>query len=39
LRRALQIFFLKEGLFRAFQFAGRIGPRMLRIGPLGRKDT
>ena len=32
LRRGLQIFFLKEGFFRAFQFAGRIGPGMLTIG-------
>jgi len=33
LRRALQIVFLKEGLFRAFQLAGRIGPAMLRRTP------
>lgn len=39
LRRTLQILFLKEGFFRAFQFAGRIGPRTLRIGPWGRKDS
>lgn len=31
-RRALQIFFLKEGFFRAFQLAGRIGPAMLKRG-------
>jgi UbiD family decarboxylase len=39
LRRALQILFLKEHLFRAFQFAGRIGPGMLRTGELSRKNT
>jgi 4-hydroxy-3-polyprenylbenzoate decarboxylase len=33
LRRALQILFLKEGFFRAFQLAGRIGPAMLRRKP------
>ena len=30
LRRALQILFLKEGFFHAFQIAGQIGPAMLR---------
>lgn len=38
LRRALQILFLKERLFRAFQFAGRIGPGMLRTGLFHGKD-
>ena len=38
LRRALQILFLKEGLFRAFQLAGRIGPGMLRTGLFPDKD-
>jgi 4-hydroxy-3-polyprenylbenzoate decarboxylase len=38
LKRALQILFLKEGLFRAFQFAGRIGPGMLRFGLFHGKD-
>jgi 2,5-furandicarboxylate decarboxylase 1 len=37
-RRALQILFLKEGLFRAFQMAGRIGPGMLRRGAPGEKS-
>jgi len=32
LRRALQILFLREGLFKAFQLAGRIGPEILRMG-------
>lgn len=32
LRRAMQIFCLKAGLFRAFQLAGQIGPGMLRLG-------
>lgn len=39
LRRVLQIFLLREGLFSAFQLAGRIGPGILRIGPFRRKDT
>jgi UbiD family decarboxylase len=39
LRRALQVFFLREGIFSAFQWAGRIGPGMLRIGPFRPKDT
>jgi UbiD family decarboxylase len=39
LRRALQILFLKEHLFKAFQFAGRIGPEMLRVGPFRGKSS
>jgi 2,5-furandicarboxylate decarboxylase 1 len=39
LRRALQIFLLREGLFGSFQLAGRIGPGMLRVGPFRPKDT
>jgi UbiD family decarboxylase len=33
IRRAIQIACLKEGLFRSFQLAGRIGPGMLRVRP------
>ena len=39
LRRALQILFLKEGLFRTFQLAGRIGPAMLRRNSTADKTT
>jgi len=38
LRRALQILFLKEGFFRAFQLVGRIGPAMLRRKPAKKPD-
>jgi 4-hydroxy-3-polyprenylbenzoate decarboxylase len=38
MRRALQILFLKEHLFSAFQFAGRIGPSMLGIGSSRKED-
>ena len=38
-RRALQIVFLKEGLFRAFQLAGRFGPAMLRRSSPADKST
>jgi UbiD family decarboxylase len=39
LRRALQIFFLKEGLFRAFQLAGRISPGTLRFVRFRGKES
>jgi len=38
LRRALQILMLREKLFRPFQWAGRIGPGMLRRTPSEKKD-
>jgi 2,5-furandicarboxylate decarboxylase 1 len=37
LRRSLQILFLKGQMFRAFQFAGRIGPGPLKHGGQGKK--
>jgi hypothetical protein len=40
LRRALQILFLREGFFRAFQWAGRIGPDTLKTPAiLGKRRT
>jgi UbiD family decarboxylase len=37
LRRSLQVLFLNQRLFRAFQFAGRIGPGMLKPGGKSEK--